>query len=76
MLQRRGKEHIRYIAQCARMAWERSNATVPFDACIVDALKQHREHIKKICDATDHYNQSRNASHRPSHGGYSALNDY
>ncbi len=73
--QRAGKEHIRYIRECARKAWERSNGTVPFEACIVDALKQHRDHIKRIIDATNHFNESRNASYGEGGNSYSALND-
>lgn len=73
--QRQGKEHIRYIREMARKSFERSNGTVPFDACLVDAMKCHRDYIKKLCNAVDHYNKSRDASYRPTHGGYSALND-
>jgi hypothetical protein len=75
MFQRKGKEHIRYIAGNARKAWERSNGTVPLEACLIDAMKSHRDHIKRILDATDHYNKCRNESNCTNRGGYSALND-
>lgn len=75
MYQRKGKEHIRYLAQMARDMWEQSRGSVPFDACLIHAMKQHREHIKRIIDATDHFNQSRHTSDCTNRGGYSALND-
>ena len=76
MFQRRGKEHIRYIRACAEKLFERSSALISFDKCLTEAMKGHREHIKKLMDATNHFNKSGNAgNYRPTHGGYSALND-
>lgn len=66
MFQRKGKEHKRYIREIAAKSWKQSNGSIPFNACLIDALKQHREHIKKLLDANKHYYKSRN---------YSALND-
>lgn len=75
MYQRKGQEHIRYIADTAHTMWEQSGGTVPLEACIIHALKQHREHIKNIIDATNHFNQSGRKSDCTNRGGYSALND-
>lgn len=87
MFQRRGKEHIRYIRACAEKLFERDNTALSFEMCLVDAMKRHREHIKRIMNATEHFNNTRPThkshikrimdagSYRPTHGGYSALND-
>ena len=60
----KGKQHIRYISKVANKIWADNDFKIPFDICLLEAMRNHRKILKRELEiqyAVDDYSPTNSA---------------